>query len=117
MYIKKIFTRIYVNDIKSSISFYENLLGIKASLRFTYKEKNLELASVNSILIIAGEDKDLLPFRDTRLTILVDSVADFKDELLKNGSIVIRDIKKVPTGKNLTVKHPDGTVAEYVEHH
>ena len=116
MDIKKIFSRIYVNDIDSAILFYENLLNTKASLRFTYKEKHLELASVDSILIIAGNDKYLLPFRDTKLTILVDSVSDFKDELLKKGAIVIRDIKKVPTGKNLTVKHPDGTVVEYVEH-
>nr|WP_278246816.1 GNAT family protein [Clostridium akagii] len=34
----------------------------------------------------------------------------------KNGALIIRDLKKVPTGMNLTVKHLDGTIIEYVQH-
>lgn len=116
MHIKKVLTRIYVNNIETAISFYENLLNTKTDLRFIYKEKHLELATVGNILIIAGTENDLIKFRDTKFTIIVDSIKKYRNKLLENNSIIIRDITTVPTGKNLTVKHPDGTIVEYVEY-
>jgi hypothetical protein len=37
------------------------------------------------------------------------------DFLLNNGAVVIRDLKEVPTGRSMTLKHLDGTIVEYVE--
>jgi len=85
-------------------------------LRFKYSQVNLQLAQVGNILIISGSAEALKPFKDTQATFLVDSIIEFKDFLLNNGAIVIRDLKEVPTGMNMTVKHLDGTIVEYVEH-
>lgn len=41
---------------------------------------------------------------------------DFRTMLFDNESSIIRDITKVLTDKNMTVRHPDGAVAEYVQH-
>lgn len=114
--IRHVLTRIYVQDIESAIEFYEGLFHNKCKLRFKYQEENLELAQVENILILCGSEKSLEPFRDTKATFLVDSVTEFKDYLLMHSAIVIRDVKKVPTGVNMTVKHADGTIVEYVEH-
>ena len=46
----------------------------------------------------------------------MDSVVKFRDYLLEHGAVIIRDLKRVPTGINMTMKHPDGTIIEYVEH-
>ena len=46
----------------------------------------------------------------------MDSIIEYRDFLLKNGAIIIRDLKEVPTGINMTIKHLDGTTIEYVEH-
>lgn len=116
MKVKHILSRFYVNDIDNAIAFYEKMLNVKCSSRFKYKQMNLEIASVGDILIIGGTDEALKPFKGTNATFLVDSVDEFKDFLLKNGAEVINDIKEVPTGKNVTIKHFDGTVIEYVEH-
>lgn len=43
------------------------------------------------------------------------SVNEFKNNLLQSGSIMVEDLRKVPAGCNMTVKHPDGTIIEYVE--
>jgi len=85
-------------------------------LRFKHPQADLELVQVGNILIISGSDESLKSIRDTQATFLVDSIIEFKDFLLNNGAIVIRDLKKVPTGMNMTVKHLDGTIVEYVEH-
>jgi predicted enzyme related to lactoylglutathione lyase len=116
MIVKQVFTRIYVHDINRAIEFYEGLFQQKCASRFCYQEMNLELAQVGNVLILAGSEKSLAPFRDTKATFLVDSVAEFRDYLLKHGATVIRNIKEVPTGANMTVKHEDKTVVEYVEH-
>ncbi len=115
MKIQQILNRIYVNEIDQTITFYENLLGEKCNMRFKHVQFHLELAQVGSILIICGSDEVLKSFKNTKLTLLVDSVILFKDFLLKNGSVIIKDIKETPTGKNMIVKHFDGTIAEYVE--
>jgi hypothetical protein len=41
---------------------------------------------------------------------------DFRTMIFDNESSIIRDITKVLTDKNMTVRHPDGAVAEYVQH-
>jgi hypothetical protein len=100
----------------AAVGFYEKILGEKCSKRFQYAQVNLELAQLGNILIIAGSDDSLRPFVNTKATFLVDSILEFKNFLLNNGADVISDIKEVPTGYNMTVKHFDGTIAEYVEH-
>lgn len=113
--ILQVLNRFYVKDIERAISIYENLLGTETCLRFEYKENGLELAQIGTILIIAGSEKALKPYRDTKATFIVNSVDRFKSFLLENGSVIIRDIKLVPTGRNMTVRHPDGIIIEYVE--
>ncbi len=116
MIIKQILTRIYVNDMNSAIDFYERITNKKCANRFEYKQAGLEIAWINNLLIIAGTDQALEPFRETSATFLVDSVSEYKDFLSQNGAVIIKDIQRVPTGFNMTIKHEDGVIIEYVEH-
>ncbi|MGB9979309.1 VOC family protein [Methanobacterium sp.] len=116
MKILKTLSRIYVNDLDKYIDFYELLLNSKAELRFNMPQAGLELAQIENILIIAGNEESLKPFKETRATLLVDSIAQFKTFLEEKGSKIIRGPSKVPTGINMTVEHPDGSIFEYVEH-
>ena len=116
MKVLKILSRIYVNNLDDHIDFYENLLDSKTELRFSMPEAGLELAQVGNILIIAGGEESLKPFKRTKATILVDSVYQFKTFLEEKGSKIIRGPSKVPTGTNMTVQHPDGSLFEYVQH-
>ena len=116
MRIIKTFIRVYVTELDSALSFYEDLLGTKAEMRFAYPQVNLELASVGDILLIAGCEENLKTFQDTKGTFLVDSVEEFKHHLQSSGAKIVRGPNDVATGKNMTVKHPDGTIFEYVQH-
>jgi hypothetical protein len=60
-------------------------------------------------LIIAGSEEALKPIKSTQATFLVDSLDEFKAYLKEKGTILIREPNKVPTGKNMTVRHPDGS--------
>ncbi len=117
MKILKKLLRIYVNDLDSAITFYEKLTNHTVDMRFKMPLNNLELASMDDLLLICGKEEDLKPFKQTKVTFLVDSLDDYKDFLENNGSTIIREPSEVPTGKNMTVKHSDGLVVEYVEHY
>lgn len=116
MQVKQVLNRFYVHNMEKAIEFYEEVLDEKCKMRLKYSQVDLELAQIGNILILAGSDEALKPFRDTQATFLVDSISEFKAYLLSNGAMIIRDIKEVPTGKNMTLEHSDGTVVEYVEH-
>lgn len=117
MKVIQILSRIYVNDMEQAVVFYEKLLGLKCSSRFKYDKVGLELAVLGNVLLIGGTESALMPFRETQATFLVDSLIEFREELLRSGAVIIRDLQEVPTGRNMTVRHMDGTVVEYVEHH
>lgn len=108
--------RVYVNELDKTIAFYENLLGQRSSFRF-HHPAGLELASVGNILIIAGTDQALETYRRTVATFKVDSIKEFHDFLVESGATILRGPQSVPTGTNMTVLHPDGSIFEYVEHH
>ena len=115
MKITQILTRIYVNEIEPAISFHEELTDEKCANRFEYKQANLEIARVGNFLIIAGSNDALRSFRDTSATLSVDSLSACKELLVQNGSTVIQDIRQVPTGFKMIIKHKGGSVFEYVE--
>jgi hypothetical protein len=77
-------------------------------VRFAYRD--LELARVGDFLLIAGTPEALAPYRNTHATVLVDSL----DEVLATGT-VLDGPHQVPTGRNVTLRHPGGAVIEYVE--
>ena len=118
MKILNILVRRYLalEDMDAAVTFYESLVGQRARLRFDYPERQLKLAQVASILLIAGTPESLEPFTDTHMTFLVDDLGAYEQHLPDLGVEIIRAPQDVPTGRNMLVRHPDGSVVEYVEH-
>lgn len=115
MKVKKVLSRVYTNDAEEAVRFYEELFQTKISSRFTRKNPNLEVINIDSLLIIAGTEEELATVRNTNATFSVDSLDEYKEMLLKNGATVLHDVRKVATGYNMTVRHKDGIVVEYVQ--
>jgi predicted enzyme related to lactoylglutathione lyase len=116
MKILQTLSRLYISDLNSALEFYETLFGTPAAMRFEIPSIGLELAQIGDILLIAGTDEALKSFRSTQATFLVDSLDEFRVYLEEKGAEILRGPDKVPTGRNMTVRHPDGSVVEYVEH-
>jgi predicted enzyme related to lactoylglutathione lyase len=118
MKVLRVLARIYLDpaDLNETVEFYEKLFGVECDLRLKYAEVGLELTGIGPVLLIAGSEERLRNFRQTQATFLVDSIDDFRNWLLGAGAVILEEPKKVPTGRNMRVRHPDGTVIEYVEH-
>ncbi|MDD1691047.1 MAG: VOC family protein, partial [Methanoregula sp.] len=85
MKILRTLTRVCTSDPEKTISFYEQLTGTKAGMRFSMPAIGLEIGSVGDVLIIAGPEEALQPFRSTAATFLVDSVDEYHRFLTENG--------------------------------
>ena len=107
MEIKQILCRCYVNHMEKALEVYEKLMNEPCTSRFIYQEAGLEIARIRNLLIIGGSDEALQPFRDTQATFLVDSLMEYRTFLLAHGATIIRDVRQVPTGINMTVQHVD----------
>ena len=112
----KIVARIYVNDLDSALEYYEGLLNKKVTNRFSYKEKGLDIAVIDTLMIIAGSEESLQSVNSTSLSILVDNIKEYRQWLIDNGATILEDIKNVPTGFNMIVQQPDNLIVEVVEH-
>ncbi len=116
------YTRVFVNadDLDSTSSFYQTLLGGSESLRFAYPELDLRLAAVSSshlsVLIIAGSSEKRRPFEATRLTIEVEALEPAVTLLQTSGAEQLEPIQSTPVGRKTRFRHADGIVVEYVDH-
>ncbi len=108
---------IMIDRFEETVSFYENLMSQQARLRFDYPQYALKLAQIGSVLLIGGTEKSLAPFSATQATFLVNDIAAWQHSLPSMGATILHPVKAVPTGWNMLVRHPDGMITEYVEHH
>lgn len=75
----------------------------------------MEIATVKSILLVAGPEGAIAPVKEMKLALLVDSLNEWKEELVKKGATILSEPQEVPTGYNMFVRHPDGSLVEYIE--
>ncbi|MDI2128594.1 hypothetical protein [Yinghuangia seranimata] len=105
--------RVYVDDLDTALPTFLQLTGEEPRLRFAYRD--LELASVGGYLLLAGTDEALAPYRGTHATTLVDDLDAVLRLARDQDADILDGPNDVPTGRNLTVRHPGGATIEYVE--
>jgi hypothetical protein len=107
------FARVYVDAMDTALPTFLALTGEQPKLRFAYGD--LELAVIGGYLLIAGTEEALAPFRGTHATTIVESIDEAVALAGEHGGEVLSGPDDVPTGRNLTVRHPGGATIEYVE--
>ncbi|MHA6721700.1 VOC family protein [Sphingomonas sp. RS2018] len=118
MRIRNLLTRhlLPLDDLDAAVAQYQGMFGQEARMRFDYPEMGLKLAQVGQLLLIGGSDAALAPFRATDMTFLVEGIADYAATLPATGATIVDPVKRVPSGRNMLVRHADGALVEYVEH-
>jgi predicted enzyme related to lactoylglutathione lyase len=104
--------RICVEDLESSVTFYENLTGSEA-LRF--ERGGVSVAAVGCFLLMSGPKAEIDVLRKVAATIAVADVEQAGALLSASGAKVIAGPVPSPAGRNLIAMHPDGSVFEYVD--
>ena len=83
-----------------TVAFYKAPTGGRCTLHFPFPERGLALASVSSpavsFLIVAGDVASLLPFRETKLTILVENIEAVAPAVVAPGAEIPQPVTPVP---------------------
>ncbi len=114
MRILRTYARAYVDDLDAALASFTAVTGEPPDTRFTMPN-GLELATVGRVLLVAGDQRALEPYRATVTTLIVDDLDECQELLDRAGAQIVRGPQTVPTGRNLTAELPGGVRAEYVE--
>lgn len=115
MHVLKTWVRVFCDtkEIEDVIDFYRGLTGGELTLNFGYRERRVRMAGVSSpnlsVMIVAGDPHARKPFESVRLTLEVDDLAAVEKAFTYIGGEVLERAEGA-----LFVRHPDGTLAEYV---
>ncbi|MGV9249291.1 hypothetical protein [Streptomyces sp. NPDC003710] len=112
MRIFRTYARAYANDLDAVLAPLTTVTGEPISTRFTMPN-GLELAMVGHVLVVAGDERVLEPYRVA--TLIIDDLDECHALLTRTGAQIVRGPQAVPTGRNLTAKLPGGVQIEYVE--
>jgi predicted enzyme related to lactoylglutathione lyase len=104
--------RICVDDLESSIPFYERIAAAPA-LRF--ERGGVKVAAIGFFLLMSGPQAELDILRKVTATIAVKDVEEAHQDLSTLGAQIIAGPVPTPAGRNMIVRHPDGSIFEYVD--
>ena len=114
MKILRTYARVYAADLDEVVPVLSRLIGQPVTTTFTLPN-GLRLATVGRILVVAGDDELLAPFRATQATVVVDDLDECQAVLSGEGAHLVRGPQRVPTGRNLTALVAGGVQMEFVE--
>jgi hypothetical protein len=108
-----------------TVRFYEQALGATRRPALAFGDSGLRLVPVGQVLVITGDDHALGPVREVGAVFLVDSLAEARSRLQAAGAAIVPAAypaarasgpERPLSATSLYARHPDGTLAEYVEH-
>lgn len=113
-FIKKIYAVwIYVEDLKISRKFYENIIGLKVKFQQrTWVEFDL---GETSFALLERHKGDALKPQKTRIMFEVEAIEVFKKRLEQNKVKIIKDVREESYGKIFTFEDPNGHWLEVFE--
>lgn len=101
--------------LEANITFYEGIFGQRNGLRFKFPEHDLEFAIVGPVALIAGSESSQRHLPKMDVIFVVDSLAAWRDRLLKSGATILQEASPIPTGMNMFARNLGGQIFEYVQ--
>jgi hypothetical protein len=114
MKVLRTYARVYTANLDDVVPALSRVTGQPVGTRFTMPN-GLELATVGRMLVLAGDEEALAPFRATQATLIVDDLDKCQTALSTAGARIVRGPQEVPTGRHLTALLADSVQVEYVE--
>lgn len=117
MTILQVMARCYLpsDDLTGAIAFYEQLLNMPCTLKFRLETYGLDIAAVGSVHLIAGDEKQLAPWRSITAAFFVDSVERYAIRLSELGSKIVLQPQQGPFGMFMVAELPGGLMAEFAD--
>jgi predicted enzyme related to lactoylglutathione lyase len=100
-----------VDDLDATVPFYERLTGASAN-RFSFA--SAQLAAVGPFLLFEAPGPNGDRLANVAATLTVDDLDNQLKQLERLGAELIAPPAQTPNGRRAIVRHPEGTIFEYV---
>ncbi|QGY32450.1 VOC family protein [Pantoea cypripedii] len=101
--------------LPGTIAFYETLQGTSCDKLLSFPERGIDVAIVGAFILLAGSESALEEIREPQALLVVDDLDAVLDWLSAQGATLLHGPLKAPGGRNATLAHPDGLIAEYYQ--
>jgi predicted enzyme related to lactoylglutathione lyase len=117
----RVFARVFcdMGALAATVGFYEALMSVNMDMDMDIPEAGLHVVAVGPFLILEM-DKEKLDragqAAQTRVTVLNASLDEAVARAVAAGAEVVQQRWEAPPGPGMRLRHPDGLLAEYLEH-
>ena len=111
--ILKIYARVVIGDMESTLATFRMLTAKDVDLRFAAGE--IEIAAIGNFCIIAAPLEKQAALRAVVGPVVVDDLIQTRADLLKQGAVIIQDSFDAPTGTVLYACNQDGLTVEWLQ--
>jgi predicted enzyme related to lactoylglutathione lyase len=114
----RIFTRVFCKpaELVDTVRFYETLTGAKLDMDMDIPESELHVVAVGPFLILALDPEQHDQASQTTVTVLNADLDEAVKRQVAAGAEIVQERWEGPVGAGTRLRHPDGVVAEYLEH-
>ncbi|MCU1643300.1 MAG: hypothetical protein JWN03_3575 [Nocardia sp.] len=106
--------RVSADEFDVTVDYYEKTFGAPSPLRFRYDAGGLQIATVGPLVVIGGSQANLAAAVRQDVVAMVSSLEEQR-AMLPADATVQQEPADIPTGRNMFVRNPDGTLFEFVE--
>jgi hypothetical protein len=107
------------DEFEKTVRDYENLTGTTLDLDLDARDLGIRMAAVGAFLIIAvepGQPERLEVVRSTAVSMIFADLDTAIEAGRAIGAEMVTEPFVTPVGRGARLRHPDGTLVEYLEH-
>lgn len=114
----RILARVFVQRgmLVDAVGFYEQLAGVGLDMDADMPEAGLHVVAVGSFLVLELAAGQHGLAAQTAVTVLNADVDEAVARQVAAGAEIVQQRWESPVGPGVRLRHPDGLIAEYVEH-
>jgi predicted enzyme related to lactoylglutathione lyase len=114
----RIFTRVFCDpgELVETVRFYEQLSRTRLDMDIELPEAGLHVVAVGPFLILELEAERHAQAAQTSITVLNADLDTAVQRQVAAGAEIVQERWEAPVGAGVRLRHPDGVVAEYLEH-
>jgi predicted enzyme related to lactoylglutathione lyase len=117
----RVFARVFcdLGTLARTVRFYEALTSVALDMDMDIPEAGLHVVAVGPFLILEMDKQKLdraEQAAETHVTVLNAHLDDAVAERVADGAQIVQQRWEAPPGPGVRLRHPDGLLAEYLEH-
>jgi predicted enzyme related to lactoylglutathione lyase len=114
----RILARVFVKrgTLVDAVRFYEQLTGVGLDMDADMPEAGLHVVAVGSFLVLELDAEQHGLAAQTTVTVVNADVDAAVARQVAAGAEIVQERWESPVGPGVRLRHPDGLIAEYLEH-